>query len=106
MPYYYFLSILFTNRPTAEIFKTFLKTCDILSASAGGGEVISEYFSYYFTNNLPASLDILKKINDEEIISDIFSELDEKGCYKIRDYIEKNKLQKKPYYKFVKDYLH
>jgi hypothetical protein len=61
MPYYYFLSILFTNRPTAEIFKTYLKTSEILKNNAEGGEVIAEYFSYYFTNNIQASLKLWKE---------------------------------------------
>lgn len=100
---YHFLAVLFTNRPNEEIYTAYLAVEEVLKSSSSSFDM-AKYFSYYFANNMPRSLEVLEKMSGPEIVYRIFFDATskEKNMIKIRDYIETNKLQTKPYYDIIK----
>ena len=103
---YRFECSLLRKKKSVRIFEThyFIKT--YLKNNAELSEAVDNSFSQYFVGDMKTSLSILEKVRDQIILDGIINSVvfPEGSAEKIVDYIERNNLIKKSYYKLFLPY--
>ena len=101
-----YLNKLFSKTPTDSLLLTYYTIFNYFKNNAEGSELASESFSDYFMKDLNKSLNALGKIKDKHIQGTLASEavFIEGRDIQIINYIEKNNLKNKNYYKYFLKY--
>ena len=95
-----------SKSPTDSLLLSYYTIFNYFKNNAEGSELASELFSDYFMNDLEKSLNALGKIKDKNIQKTLASEavFVEGRDIQIINYIEKNNLKNKNYYKYFLEY--